>query len=105
MSMSWTNLIMSYLLHLDIVELWSVEDEVLVYYELIVLDFNDELRKKESGDVGPMKERVADEERDTGKVGTELIKDSGVNDLMMKNSDDELNVSMTSCWELCFKLK
>jgi hypothetical protein len=24
---------------------------------------------------------------------------------MMKNSDDELNVSMTSCWELCFKLK
>ena len=69
----------------------------MVYYELIVLDFNDELRKKESGDVGSMKERVADEERDTGKVGTELIKDSGVNDLMMKNSDDELNVSMASC--------
>ena len=42
------------------------------------MDFNDELRKKESGDVGPMKERVADEERETGKVRTELIKDSGV---------------------------
>jgi len=49
----------------------------LVYYELIVLGFNDELRKKVSGDVGPM---------------MELIKDSGVNDLMMKNGDDELNV-------------
>jgi hypothetical protein len=33
----------------------------LVYYELIVTGFNDELRKKESGDVGPMKERVADD--------------------------------------------
>ena len=42
------------------------------------MDFNDELRKKESGDVGPMKERVADDERETGKVRTELIKDSGV---------------------------
>ena len=48
-----------------------------------MLGFNDELIKKESGDVGPMKERVADEERDTGKVGTELFKDSGVNDMMM----------------------
>jgi hypothetical protein len=47
----------------------------LVYYELIVLGFNDELRKKVSGDVGPM---------------MELIKDSGINDLMMKNGDDEL---------------
>ena len=73
---------MLYLLYLDIVQRCSVEDEVLVYYELIVLGFNDELRKKVSGDVGPM---------------MELIKDSGVNDLMMKNSDDELNVSRTSC--------
>ncbi len=65
-----------------------------------MLGFNDELRKKESsGDVGPMKERVADEERETGKVGTELIKDSGVNDMMMTNDDDELlNVSMTRQW-------
>ena len=55
-----------------------------------MLDFNDELRKKDSGDVGQIKERVADKERDTGKVGTELIKDSGVNDLMMKNDDDKL---------------
>ena len=47
-----------------------------------MLGFNDELRKKDSGDVGPMKERV----------GTELIKDSGVND-----DDELLNVSMTSC--------
>ena len=63
-----------------------------------MLGFNDELWKKESGDADPMKERVADEERDTGKVGTELIKDSSVNDQMMKNGDDELlNVSMTSC--------
>ena len=73
---------MLYLLYLDIVQRCSVEDEVLVYYELIVLGFNDELRKKVSGDVGPM---------------MELIKDSNVNDLMMKNGDDELNVSMTSC--------
>ena len=73
---------MLYLRYLDIVQRCSVEDEVLVYYELIVLGFNDELRKKVSGDVGPM---------------MELIKDSGVNDLMMKNSDDELNVSRTSC--------
>ena len=69
---------MLYLLYLDIVQRCSVEDEVLVYYELIVLGFNDELREKVSGDVG-------------------LMKDSGVNDLMMKNGDDELNVSMTSC--------
>jgi len=62
----------------------------LDYYEIIVLGFNDELRKKESGDVGPMKEHVIDEERETGKVGTELIKDSGVNGLMMTNDDDEL---------------
>ena len=73
---------MLYLLYLDIVQRCSVEDEVLVYYELIVLGFNDELRKKVSGDVGPM---------------MELIKDSGVNDLMMKNGDDELNVSRTRC--------
>jgi hypothetical protein len=76
---------MSYLLHLDIVERWSVE-------EINVLGFNDELRKKESGDVGPRKERVADEERETGKVGTELIKDSGVNDLMMKNDYDRVDM-------------
>ena len=65
-----------------------------------MLGFNDELRKKESSDdVGPMKERVTDEERKTGKVGTELIKDSGVNDMMMTNDDDELlNVSMTRQW-------
>ena len=57
----------------------------MVYYELIVLGFNDELRKKMSGDVGPMKELIN-------------VKDSGVNDLMMKKGDDELlNVSMTSC--------
>ena len=68
---------MLYLLYLDIVQRCSVKDEVLAYYELIVLGFNDELRKKVSGDVGPM---------------MELIKDSGVNDLMMKNGDDELNV-------------
>ena len=73
---------MLYLLYLDIVQRCFVEDEVLVYYKLIVLGFNDEQRKKVSGDVGPM---------------MELIKDSGVNDLMMKNGDDELNVSMTSC--------
>jgi hypothetical protein len=47
---------MLYLLYLDIVQRCSVEDEVLVCYELIVLGFNDELRKKVSGDVGPMKE-------------------------------------------------
>jgi hypothetical protein len=70
---------MLYLLYLHIVQRCSVEDEFLVYYELIVLGFNDELRKKVSGDVGPM---------------MELIKDSGVNDLMMKNGYDE---SMTSC--------
>jgi hypothetical protein len=62
---------MLYLLYLDIVQRCSVEDEVLVYYELIVLGFNDELREKVSGDVG-------------------LMKDSGVNDLMMKKGDDEL---------------
>jgi hypothetical protein len=55
---------MLYLLYLDIVQRCSVEDEVLVCYELIVLGFNDELRKKMSGDVSPMKERVTDEERD-----------------------------------------
>ncbi len=50
-----------------------------------MLGFNDELRKKMSGDVGPMKELIN-------------VKDSGVNDLMMKKGDDELlNVSMTSC--------
>jgi len=70
---------MLYLLYLHIVQRCSVEDEFLVYYELIVLGFNDELRKKVSGDVGPM---------------MELIKDNGVNDLMMKNGYDE---SMTSC--------
>jgi hypothetical protein len=53
-----------------------------------VLGFNDELIKKESGDDGPRKKSVADEERDSGKVGTELIKDSGVNDLMMKNETE-----------------
>jgi hypothetical protein len=39
---------MLYLLYLDIVERCSVDDEVLVNYtfELIVLGFNDELRKK-----------------------------------------------------------
>ena len=47
----------------DIVERWSVEDDVWVYYELIVLSFNDELWKKESG-VGPMKERIANDERE-----------------------------------------
>ena len=83
---------MSYLLHLHIVERWSVEDKVLVYYEINVLGFNYELRKKESGDVGPRKERVADDERETGKVGTELIKDSGVNDLMMKNDYDRVDM-------------
>jgi hypothetical protein len=35
---------MLYLLYLDIVQRCTVEDEVLVYYELIVLGFNDELR-------------------------------------------------------------
>jgi len=70
---------MLYLLYLHIVQRCSVEDEFLVYYELIVLGFNDELRKKVSGDVGPM---------------MELIKESGINDLMMKNGYDE---SMTSC--------
>ena len=68
---------MLYLLYLDIVQRCSVEDEVLVYYELIVLGFNDELREKVSGDVGPMKELIN-------------VKDSGVNDLMMKKGDDEL---------------
>jgi hypothetical protein len=68
---------MLYLLYLDIVQRYSVEDEVLVYYELIVLGFNDELREKVSGDVGPMKELIN-------------VKDSGVNDLMMKKGDDEL---------------
>jgi hypothetical protein len=42
-----------------------------------VLGFNDELREKVSGDVGPMKELIN-------------VKDSGVNDLMMKRGDDEL---------------
>ena len=37
---------MLHLLCLDIVQRCSVEDEVLVYYELIVLGFNDELREK-----------------------------------------------------------
>ncbi len=46
---------MLYLLYLDIVQRCSFKDEVLVYYELIVLDFNDELREKVSGDAGPMK--------------------------------------------------
>jgi hypothetical protein len=55
----------------------------LVYYKPIVLGFNDELRKKVSDDVDLRKERIVDEERDTGKDGTALIKDSGVNDLMM----------------------
>ena len=41
---------MLYLLYLDIVERCSVEDEVLVYYKLIVLGFNEELRKKVSGE-------------------------------------------------------
>ena len=40
-----------YLLYLDIVQRCSVEDEVMVYYELIALGFNDELREKVSGDV------------------------------------------------------
>ena len=62
---------MLYLLYLDIVQRCSVEDE------LIVLGFNDELRKKVSGDVGSIKELFN-------------VKDSGVNDLMMKKGDDEL---------------
>jgi len=41
-----------------------------------VLAFNDELREKVSGDVGPMKELIN-------------VKDSGVNDLMMKKGGDE----------------
>jgi len=42
---------MLYLLYLDIVQRCSVEDEVLVCYELIVLGFNDELREKVSGEL------------------------------------------------------
>ena len=53
-----------------------------------MLGFNDELRKKDSGDVVPMKERVAVKNETLGK----LIKDSGIND-----DDELLNVSMTSC--------
>ena len=49
---------MLYLLYLDIVQRCSVEDVALVYYELIVLGFNDELKEKVSGDVGPMKELI-----------------------------------------------
>ena len=60
---------MLYLLYLDIVQRCSFEDKVLVYYELIVLGFNDELRQKVSGDVGPMKEMIN-------------VKDSGVNELI-----------------------
>ena len=52
------NYVILYLLYLDIVQRCSVEDEVLVYYELIVLGFNDELREKVSVDVGPMKELI-----------------------------------------------
>ena len=55
------------------------------------MDFN------ESGDVGPMKERVADEERETGKVRTELIKDSGVMicnpPIQMVQRDDKAAIS------------
>jgi hypothetical protein len=41
----------------------------LVYYELIVLDFNDELLKKESDDVGPMKESALPMKNETlGKL-------------------------------------
>ena len=76
---------MLYLLYFDIVERCSVEDEVLVYFELIVLGYNNELRKKVSGDLGPIMELIN-------------VKGSGDNDLMMKKGDDELlNVSMTSC--------
>ena len=64
-------------LRYTVVQRCSIEDEALVYYELIVLAFNDELREKVSGDVGPMKELIN-------------VKDSGVNDLMMKKGDDEL---------------
>ena len=42
---------MLYLLYLDIVQRCSVEDEVLVCYELIGLGFNDELREKVSGEL------------------------------------------------------